>query len=66
MAKVRKKIRSAIQGHHGPLVYGYAAAILDAILDFSVNQSRDINFDSTMAFYDPNNIGVDTKTMALQ
>ena len=37
-----------------------------AILDFSVNQSHDINFDSPIASSDPKNMGVDTKTMALQ
>jgi len=45
--------------------YGMAA-ILEAILDFMVNQSHDINFDSTIAFSDTKNIGVDTKTNALQ
>ena len=42
------------------------AAILEAILDFLVYKSLDINFDSTIAFTDTENMGVDTKTNALQ
>ena len=45
--------------------YG-TAAILEAILDFLVYQSHDFNFDSTIAFPGIKNMGVDTKTNALQ
>ena len=42
-------------------LYGMAA-----ILDFLVNQSHEIKFDSSIAFSATKNMGVDTKNNALQ